>query len=91
MKIYQVIHLYETDGGFGDAISQQDIIATFENYDDAKAFADRFSNDHVYDKPYSELHCGKLEVYESDVFIKGELNLDEVDKKAFWWLNWKES
>ena len=85
-KIYQIFHNYGVDGGFGDYVAKTDIIATFESYDDAKAFVDRFAKPHVYDKPYSKLDCGKLVVMESDVIKPGEENLDEIDPSNFWWL-----
>ena len=86
-KIYQVFHYYGTDGGFGDCVSQEAVIATFADYADAKAFVDRFAKPHIYDKPYSYLPCGELRVMESDIIQKGELNLDDIDTSNFWWLN----
>lgn len=85
-KIYQVVHYYDVDGGFGDSVPVEDTIATFESYEDAKAFADRFEKPHTYDKPYSYLDCGELVVKESDIIQKGELNLDDIDTSDFWWL-----
>lgn len=88
MKVYQVFHLYDEDGGFGDAIPQEQILITFGNLEDANAFVKRFENPHVYDHPYQDLHCGKLIVMESDVIEKGGLDLDEFEKneaKNFWW------
>jgi len=86
-KIYQVFHVYDVDGGFGDAVMRQDIIATFECYEDAKAFVDRFSKPHVYDKPYAKLSCGELVIYESDVVGKGAIDLDNENTNSFWWLH----
>ena len=88
MKIYQVVHHYDEDGGFGDAIPEEEIIATFESLEDANAFVARFANPHVYDHPYQDLHCGKLVVMESDVIGKGELDLDKFEKEEldkYWW------
>ena len=86
-KIYQVFHYYGVDGGFGDCILKSDIIATFVNPEDAKAFANHFAKPHVYDKPYDYLDCGNLVVVESNIIKPGELNLDEVDTSDFWWLH----
>lgn len=86
-KIYQVFHRYAVDGGFGDAVPREDIIATFASYEDAKAFTERFSKPHVYDKPYAKLRCGELTVMESDVIMPGEMNLDEEDTGYYWWLH----
>lgn len=83
--VYQVVHEYEVDGGFGDAVSRQEIIATFADKGDAFAFKKRFENAHVYDKPYRELHCGKLVVMESDVIDKGGWDFNAIGKDEFWW------
>ena len=84
-KIYQVVHEYDADGGFGDAIWQRDVVAVFENEDDAKAFVERFAKPHVYDKPYDYLCCGSLTINEVEILKKGA-NLDEIDAEDFWWL-----
>lgn len=84
-KIYQVVHNYDTDGGFGDAIWQRDVVAVFEDLDDAKAFVERFAKPHVYEKPYAYLFCGELEIDEVNIMKKG-VNLDEIDTEDFWWL-----
>ena len=84
-KIYQVVHEYDTDGGFGDAIWQRDVVAVFENEDDAKAFVERFAKPHVYAKLYDSLCCGDLTIDEVEIFKKGA-DLDEIDAEDFWWL-----
>ena len=84
-KIYQVVHEFYTDGGFGDAIWQREVVAVFEDLDDAKAFVERFEKPHIYDKPYDNLWCGQLEIDEVNVMKKG-VNLDEIDTEDFWWL-----
>ena len=87
-KLYQVVHDYCVDGGFGDAVPVSDVVMVFEDNDDAKAFVDRFAKPHVYDIPYAALTCGDLNIVEIDVYGKGELDLDKVDpvKEKFIWL-----
>lgn len=34
-KIYLVNHCFDVDGGFGDAISQEEVICSFDNREDA--------------------------------------------------------
>lgn len=59
-KLFGVYHEYEVDGGFGDAVGQRDLIGVTDDEDEAKAYVNKWSNDHVYDKPYDELYCGLL-------------------------------
>lgn len=68
--IFLVYHVYDVDGGFGDAISKKDLVAAFKTEDLAKQFVEKYSNDEVYEIPYDELHSGllvyePLEVFES--------------------------
>lgn len=83
-KVYQVVHNYYVDGGFGDAISRSDVVAVFASEDDAKEFASRFSNPHVYDKPYADLECGTLVVVAMDVIPAGFFPADTYN---MWWLD----
>lgn len=59
---FNIFHQYDIDGGFGDAIPQEDLLGYIEvdSEEDAKAYCDKWSVDHVYDIPYNELHEGKL-------------------------------
>lgn len=79
MKIYTVIHLYDTDGGFGDAIEQEEVIGIFPTREDAEDVVKRFSRDYIYDKPYDYLHCGVLEIREQTLKTA-------ADVKEPWWL-----
>ena len=77
MTVYNVIHHYDTDGGYGDAIPCEEVIATFSSYEVAKKFVERYNNPHVYDRPYADLECGLLGIKESNVFN----SFDENDEK----------
>ena len=79
MTIYEVIHYYETDGGFGDAVPCNDTVVTFYTREKADDFIEKYSNPHVYDRPYADLECGYLEVKEREIDI-------EPDKNELWWL-----
>ena len=72
-KVYVVIHIFDTDGGYGDAIPNTEIIGVFSTKEKAEEIVNEFSNPHVYDEPYAELHCGKL--------IVEEFIIDELDEK----------
>lgn len=89
MTIYQVKHLYDTDGGFGDAIGCSETIAIFSKPEDAEAFKKKYEKPHAYDKPYSYLFCGELEVVEMEV-LESINDIGESDEKGFWWLHNRE-
>lgn len=76
MKVYQVLHGYETDGGFGDAVYCSDVVACFENENDAKAFCEKWDRTHVYEKPYDELECGTLFIQEMEFITHSEFNVE---------------
>lgn len=59
-KIFAVIHVYDTDGGFGDAVTQEKVLFVTSDEEMAKKYVEENSNEHVYDVPYDELMCGKL-------------------------------
>lgn len=49
-KIYLVNHCFDVDGGFGDAIPQEEVICGFDNREDANRFVEKYSNPHIYDR-----------------------------------------
>lgn len=85
MDVFQVIHDYDEDGGFGDAIPCSDVVATFKDEKDAKAFVEAFANPIVYDKPYNELNCGFLRINKVHVVEHGDLW--KFHRNQFWWLS----
>ncbi len=87
MTVYQIIHRYETDGGYGDAIPVEEVIATFGSYEVAKRFVERYNNPHVYDDPYEELMRGLLEIRECQILDSFDEN-DEAWKEMEVHLNY---
>lgn len=81
MKIYIVKHEYSTDRDFGDAILQEDTVAAFTNKASAEKFVERWSNSHVYDRPYDELYIEEMEVVNNE---------DEVCPVDPWWIENEE-
>ena len=81
MKVYAVYHLYDVDGGYGDAVPSENCVGIFERESDAQAFVDKCHNPRVRDKPYAELECGYLDIREMNVITHDEFNLDEVAKE----------
>ena len=58
--MYGIYHVYDVDGGFGDAVEKKDLVALCFNKEVAEQFVAKYSNEHVYDQPYCALMCGKL-------------------------------
>lgn len=53
---FNIFHEYETDGGFGDAVCQCDLIATVEaTKEEIDAFVKEWNHPRIYDRPYAEL------------------------------------
>lgn len=83
--IYQVIHFYGVDGGYGDAVPVEDVIATFDSEEKANEFAKKYGKDHAYDKPYATLWCGDLQVRE--IIIDNGESFNPDDESEAWWLH----
>ena len=86
MKVYSVYHDYDTDGGFGDAISQRELLATFESKEDADTYIAKYENPHIYERPYAGLECGVLTLEEVEVISHDDFDFDE-EPKDIWWKN----
>lgn len=72
-EIYLVVHMYDVYGGFGDAIGSEDVICVFEEEKKAEAFAVKYSNPRVYDRPYADLECGQLQVISVPLYGKEDV------------------
>lgn len=61
-KLYAIYHIYDEDGGFGDAVCIRDMVgvvwATKEELD---AFLKQWDKMEVYDIPYATLTCHAIE------------------------------
>lgn len=75
--MFGVFHKYDVDGGFGDAVSERDLICVFKTAEEANDFVEKYEKPHVYDVPYCELYCGTLEVQELPT---------TYNEENFWWL-----
>lgn len=78
MKTFGVFHIFDVDGGFGDAIPQEELICTFNSVEEAWDFIKKYEKPHVYDCPYQCLECGQLELRELPT---------TYNEKDFWWLS----
>lgn len=62
--VYTVFHIYEVDGGFGDAVAQEDFVFATEDKEAAEGYVEKYNNPHVYSVPYDSLTCGELVIRE---------------------------
>lgn len=60
MTLFGVFHTYEIDGGFGDAVLEKDLVGVTANEEEANDYVEKWSDEHIYDKPLDRLHCGLL-------------------------------
>lgn len=58
--MYAIIHVWDTDGGFGDPVEQEQVVALCYDKDLADKFVEKYSNSHIYDAPYAYMNCGML-------------------------------
>lgn len=59
--MFAIIHVYDVDGGYGDAVQTSDIIGVVETRKEAEAYCKKYSRERVYSKPYARLYCGALD------------------------------
>jgi hypothetical protein len=62
--MYVIVAVFDEDGGYGDAIETTNPVAVFTNKSEAATYIVNYSNKHVYERPYDELHEGELRVVE---------------------------
>ena len=78
-KIYVVMHQFDMDGGFGDAVSSDEIVFITKNKEKALAYVEKWSDPCVYDRPYADLTCWDLRVVEWDL-VDPDLSIDPFNR-----------
>lgn len=73
-KVYIIKELYDVDGGFGDAVVQENVMFVTMNGELAKAYVEKYSKPVVYDKPYAyltehELICEEMDIVDPDLDV----------------------
>lgn len=76
-KVFGVFHKFDVDGGFGDAITKEELICAFDSFEKAEEFKKKYEDPHVYDSPYADLECGELVIEELPT---------TYDESKFWWI-----
>ena len=80
-KLWNVIHLYDEDGGFGDAISEEELVCTiYATDEEAKAFEEKYDKPYVYDRPYASLSCHGIYLEEVKPIDVSEVNEEELEE-----------
>ena len=77
IKVFGVFHKFDVDGGFGDAITEEELICTFDTLEKAEEFKKKYEDPHIYECPYDDLECGELIVRELP---------SSYDESGFWWI-----
>lgn len=78
-KMYGIFHIYDVDGGFGDAVSCSDLLFVTDSEEAAEAYAQKWSCQHVYDEPYAELERGLLIVREVPFLTDEDASVSPFD------------
>ncbi len=83
MKIYNVVHVYDKEGGFGDAVRTEEFVAAFENAEDAQAFVEKYSKPYVYDRDrsYVDLYCNQFAIVETEIITHAEFDINKTPKE----------
>lgn len=77
MALYNVYHIYDEDGGFGDAVSMEQHVATVEcTKEEIEEFIKEFDKTEAYDHPYATLECHTIRVEEARTVTMEELRKD---------------
>lgn len=77
--VYLVLHVFDIDGGMGDAKTNEEVVACFENKDDAYRFVEKYTNKFVYNELHDELWCGEL--YAEEIHL-----MDHKDSENTKWM-----
>lgn len=86
MKIYNVYHVYDIDGGYGDAVREKDFVAAFVSETDAKAFVEKYNAPYVYDEPYNSLCCNEYCIRETEIITHEEFDINKNPKDYGIWV-----
>lgn len=67
MKIYLIIHSYDVDGGFGEAVNKEEILFATTNREDAEKYCRKYDKPFIYDSPYADLYTNRIGVREVEL------------------------
>lgn len=72
-KLWNIFHCYDTDGGFGDCVPQEDLVGTVEaTEEEIKEFLKKWDKPEIYEEPYAAMLCHAVRVVPVEVVeLKG--------------------
>ena len=77
MSMYIIKHVYDVDGGFGDAIEEEDVVGIVDcTKAELDAFLKEYNKPIVYDEPYNWLTCHTLIAEEIEVKTLASIEKD---------------
>lgn len=74
MKVYAVNHIYDEDGGYGDAVTCCDTVFITSNEKLAYDYVNKWNHPIIYDTPYAALGAYRFEVEEIDILDTVDIN-----------------
>ena len=82
-KIYVVKHIYDVDGGYGDAVYNEEIVFITSNKEEAEAWVEHWDHSFTYNTPYAELTCCSFSVEEMDVMDHIDIHTPPTKFESF--------
>ena len=81
--MYAVYHMYDTDGGFGDAIPQENMVGiVMATEEEINAFVEKWDKPEVYDRPYADLYHHIVRAEKIDITTLEELRPYSTDEDS---------
>lgn len=79
-KIYIIKHCFYVDGGFGDAVYEEEVVKVTTSEELAKAYVKKWDDPFVYDHPYDDvtMHGLSYEEYEIE-YLEEERKKENMD------------
>lgn len=59
-SVFILLHVYDVDSGFGDAVQKEEVLGYTKSIEDAEEYIQKYSNPFVYDVPYHELEKHRI-------------------------------
>ena len=76
-EMYVVTHEYNTENMDFESVSYSDLVACFENFQDAEAFCKKWDKDHkYYENDIYSFYCGELIIQEIKFVSHTEFNVE---------------
>lgn len=81
-KIFLIMHEYDVDGGFGDAVTQEEVLGYLPTRKEATEYVEKYSEPRIYGRPYMDL-------YEHTLFVR-EMKLQPLKADVNPWTHQKD-